>query len=178
MPHNPFGERTDFLLQKFEGWIRPHVQEIPAAQFYFSKLRMLVRVPVHIPSALENFIVPLEQFEIIINGMFAIQIDEFKLFDARLFHRTPKFNRPRKKTQVIIGPVIEAACDDLLRVIFEIVKNRNVRITRELRSLLTDLLIRPQILSWEIIIGTIIIWTQQDPANCMERNRAGDIRML
>ena len=120
----------------------------------------------------------LQQLEIILNRMLAIPIDELELLDARLLHRTPKFNRPGKHTDVLIRPSIEAAGDDLLRVIFEIMKDGNMGIGRDLRPLLADLLIGPQIIGRKRIIGTIIIRAQQHAAHRVEGDRASNIRML
>src|SRR5260221_720125 len=42
VPHDPIWKRTDFLFQIFERHVRPHVQKVPAAQFHFAKLRMII----------------------------------------------------------------------------------------------------------------------------------------
>ena len=87
--------------------------------------------------------------------MLAIPLDVLDLLDARLFHRTPKFDRPRKDTHVLIGPLIEGAGDDLLGMVLEIVKDGNVRISCDLRSLLANLLKCPQIIGGMFIIRAV-----------------------
>jgi len=61
---------------------------------------------------------------------------------------------------MFVCPCIEAAGDDLLGMIFEIVKDGNVRVTGDLRSLLANLLIGPQIFSEKFIVRAIILWTR------------------
>src|SRR6266542_2764557 len=107
--------------------------------------------------------------------MFTVSINELELLDTGLPHRTPEFNCPCEDAYVFICPGVEAARNDLLGMIFEIMKDRDMRITRDLRPLLTDLLKRPQILSWELIVRTIIIWTQQYATHRVKRNRASDV---
>ena len=89
--------------------------------------------------------------------MFAIPIDEFEFLNSSLLHRTPEFNRPRKHAEVFIGPCIKAAGDHLFGMVFEIMKDRDVRVARDLRALFADLLVGPQISSGKGIVGTVII---------------------
>src|SRR5512138_147907 len=63
-------------------------------------------------------------------------------------------------------------------MVFEIMEHRDIWITRDLGALLTDLLIRPQILRGELVVRAVIVRTQEDTAHRVEGDRAGDIGML
>jgi hypothetical protein len=126
---------------------------------------MLEGIPIHVSLAFENFIVPLQQLEIILNRMLAIPIDELELLDARLLHWTPEFHRPGEHAQMIVCPGIEAARNHLLRMIFEIMKDGDMWVGCDLCALFADLLIGPEVIGGEIIIGAIIIRTQQHAAH-------------
>src|SRR6266508_3360541 len=78
---------------------------------------------------------------------------------------------------MVIAPGIETACDHLLGMIFEIMKNRDVRIARNLRPLATDLLKGPQVVGRHLVVSAIVIRAQQHTAHSVERDRAGDIGM-
>src|SRR5262245_48794168 len=126
MPYDPIRERADLLFQQFQWRVRPYVHVVPAAQLHLAQLGMIERIPVDESFALEYFIVPFEQFKIILDRMLTKPVDELVLFDARLLLRAPEFHGPGEDAHVIIGPRVEAAGDDLLWMIFEIVKDRNV----------------------------------------------------
>src|SRR5258707_5771037 len=102
-------------------------------------------MPIDKTLALQNFIVPLEQFDIIFNRMITIPFDIFEILNARLLHWTPKLDRPRIHTAMLIRPFIERASDHFLGIIFELVEYRNIWIARDLGALRTNLLGCPHI---------------------------------
>src|SRR5688572_8476497 len=122
------------------------MHHIPTTQFDLSELRMFESIPVHISLALQDFIIPLEQFEIIFNRMFTIPLNVFEVFDTRLFHRAPKFNCPRIDTAMLVRPLIERASNYLFGMILEIAIRGNVWVSRNLGTLRADLLKGPQII--------------------------------
>src|SRR3990172_1492380 len=109
--------------------------------------------------------------------MLAIPFDHFEVFDTRLFLRTPKLNRPRKHAAMFVGPFIERTRDALLRIIFEAMICRQVRIPGDLGPLRADLFERPHILGGLLVVWLVTEAAQQHTAHCMERNRAGNVRM-
>src|ERR1051325_11098620 len=122
---------------------------------------MFIWIPIHIALAFENLIIPLKQLEVIIKRMLTIPINELEVLNLSLLHWTPKLHCPGVHTHMVVCPSIKATGNDLFGMIFEIMEDRDVWITREFRSLLTDLLERPQILGRHFIIGAVIIWPQQ-----------------
>src|SRR5512138_3624112 len=63
-------------------------------------------------------------------------------------------------------------------MVFEIMEHRDIWITRDLGALLTNLLIRPQILRGELVVRAVIVRTQDDTAHCVKGDRASDVGML
>src|ERR1043165_8996328 len=122
---------------------------------------MFIWIPIDIALTFENLIIPLKQLEVVIKRMLTVPIDELEVLNPSLLHRTPKLHCPGVHTHMVVRPGIKAAGNDLFGMIFEIMKDRDVWITREFRSLLTDLLERPQIFRRHFIIGAVIVWPQQ-----------------
>src|SRR5258706_1053397 len=97
-------------------------------------------MPIEKTLALQNFIVPLEQFDIIFNRVITIPFDIFEILNARLLHWTPKLDRPRIDTTMLIGPFIERAGDHFLGIIFEFMEYRNIWVACDLGTLRTNFL--------------------------------------
>ena len=109
--------------------------------------------------------------------MLAIPLDELVLVDAGRALRAPDLHRPREDAEVVVGPVVERAGDDLLRVIAEVVIDRDVRIAGDLGALRAELLVGPQVLGGQRVVGLVRVRPQQHAAVGVEEHRAGDVGM-
>src|SRR5271157_2590212 len=131
MPDQPFWKSLDFTFQKFGGRIRPSVQPVPATQFHLTQLRMVELVPIHIALAFEFCVAPFKDLPVISDRMLAEPIKIFIVLDSGLPDWTPDLHRPGEDAEMIVHPGIERAGSERLGMIFKIMKDRDVRITRQ-----------------------------------------------
>ena len=139
---------------------------------------MLEGIPGHETFAAQYFIIPLEQLEIVLDRMFAIPLDEFVVGDSGLALRAPDLHGPREYASVIVHPIVERPGDDFLGVISEVVEYRDVRITGCLGAFRTNFLIHPQVFDRQRVVGQMRRRAQQHAAIRVERDRAGNVRVL
>ena len=67
--------------------------------------------------------------------------------------RAPELGRPREHAEVVVHPVVRAALDRLLRLVLEVVEDRNRRIAGELGAALADQLVSAQIRGGKLVVG-------------------------
>ena len=137
---------------------------------------MLERIPAHVAFAAELAIAPAQELEIVLGRMLAVPVDEVIALDSRFLHRRPDLHRPEELPEVLVGPV-EPAGDDSLGVVFEIVKDRDVRIAGQLSPFRADLLVVPQVFTVHFGVGQMIERTQQYSAPGVKRHSSSDVRV-
>src|SRR5215467_430168 len=116
-PHEPLREARKLLLEHRMRRVRPGVERVPTAELDLPELRVPERIPVDETAAAERSIVPREELEVILHGVFAVPLDELVLRDPRRALRAPDLDRPGEHPEMVVGPVVERAGDDFLRVI-------------------------------------------------------------
>src|SRR5260370_30378172 len=92
--------------------------------------------------------------------MVEIPVDELVVGDPGRALCAPELRRPREHTEVLVEPVVRAALDDLLRVVLEVVEDRDGRIAGDLRRLFADPLVRTQVVGRQIVVPTSRIRAQ------------------
>src|SRR5215510_2505885 len=102
MPHQPFREPLDLLLEQRVRWIAPRIQRVPSTQLHRPQLWMLEGIPGNEAFARQYLVVPLEQLDIVIERIFAIRLDEFVVDDSGLTLRTPDLHGPREHAPMIV----------------------------------------------------------------------------
>src|SRR5579883_2741627 len=153
MPDSPIGERSDLLFEILGRGIAKSVERVPAAEFDLTQLRMLERIPGDVSLAFQFVIRPGQHLQVVLDGMLAVPLDKLALFDARMNLRRPDFARPREDAQMAVHPVVKDARDYLFGMVAEVVIHADRRVARQFGSLRADLLERPQILGWQLIVG-------------------------
>ena len=103
---------------------------------------MVERIPGHVGLSPQLAIAPGEQLQVVLGRVRAIPLDEVVVLDSRLAHRRPDLHGPEELPQVLVDPV-EAAGDHLLRVVLEVVEDRDVGIAGELGALLAEEPVEP-----------------------------------
>ena len=105
------------------------------------ELRMVELVPVDVALAVELLVVPAEELEVVLGRVLLHPLDEAVVLDARLALGAPELGRPREDAEVVVEPVVPAALDRRLRVVAEVVEDRDRRVPGALRGLVAQQLV-------------------------------------
>src|SRR5262249_19733409 len=119
------------------GRVAEHREPVPAAELDRAELWMLERVPVDVALAAELAVAPAQELEVVLGGMLAIPVGVVIALDPRLPDRRPDLDRPDALAEVLVDTV-EAAGDDIIGVVFEVVEDRDVGVSRELGRFLPE----------------------------------------
>ncbi len=79
---------------------------------------------------------------------------------------------------MVVQPVVRTALDRLLRVVLEVVEDRDRRIAGDLRRLLAEQLVRPQVVRRVVLVGIARVRPQVDSAERVVREVGSDVRPL
>ncbi len=90
---------------------------------------MLERVPVDV--ALAELVRELQHGELVLGRVLAQPVDEVVLLETGLALRAPELGHPRIGAEVVVDPVDVAALDHHLRVVLEVVEDRDGGIARD-----------------------------------------------
>ena len=111
---------------------------------------MLERVPVDV--ALAELVRELQHGELVLGRVLAQPVDEVVLREAGRALRAPELGHPRVRAEVVVDPVDVAALDDHLRVVLEVVEDRDRRVAGEARRLLAHELERAEVGHREVVV--------------------------
>ena len=110
--------------------------------------------------------------------MVAHPLDVLVALDSSLALWAPELCRPGVDPEVVVQPVVRSALDRLLRVVLEVVEDRDRRIAGDFRGLLAEQLVRPQVVRRIVIVGVARIRAQVDAAEGVVREMCRDVRPL
>jgi hypothetical protein len=126
---------------------------VPPTELDPTELRVVVGVPLDESLAAELLVAPGEELEVVVEGVVEPPVDELHVLDPRGALRAPELGRPRVDAEVVVGPVVRDARDDLLRVVLEVVVHAHRGIPRELCRLLADDLEHAQVERRQVVVG-------------------------
>src|SRR2546423_10038433 len=129
--------RRDLVLETVERDVEPVVDRVPSTELDLAELRMLELVPVDIRTRIV-LLRPLEQRDVVLDRMVPDPVGEVVVGETGLPLWAPELRRPREDAEVVVQPVVRASLDGLLRLVLEVVADRDGRITRQLASPLSD----------------------------------------
>ena len=95
--------------------------------------------------------------------------------DTGLALRAPDLGGPGKDSQMLVAPVVKDPRDDLLGMVLKVMVDRDGWVAGQLCPLLTNGLIRPQILGRERVIGLRAVGPQKHARVRMKRHCVADI---
>src|ERR1700728_349439 len=105
--------------------------------------------------------------------MIAVPVDPFTIVDTGCLLRIPQLQRPREATPVLVDPV-ERDGNELIRVVLEVVPDRNRRVSREFLALPALCLVGPQILRDHLVVRLGSQGTQQCTRESMQAGAAAN----
>src|SRR3989441_7521737 len=105
---------------------------------------MVERAPVEVALAIELLVAPLEELQIVLRLVLLDPLDVLVVLDPGLALRAPELRRPREDAEVVVEPVVRRALDRLLRLVPELVEDRDRGVPGDLRRLGPDHLVRAQ----------------------------------
>src|SRR5215210_6602366 len=123
----------DLPLEELRRHVAPAVHDVPAAELDLAELLVLERIPIDVALAVQGLVVPAQELEVILRVVILEPFDEAEVLDPGLTLRAPELGRPGKDADVVVEPVMASALDRLLRVVLEVVEDRDGRIAGSLR---------------------------------------------
>ncbi len=176
MPDRKISVRGDLALEELRRDVRPRVHEVPAAELDLAELVVLVRVPVDIPFPVQLLVAPPDELEIVLRWVVAHPVDVLVALDPRLPLRAPELRRPGVDPEVVVQPVVRAALDRLLRVVLEVVEDRDRGISGQLGRLLAEQLVCPQVVRRVVLVRVARVRPEVDAAERVVGEVRGDVR--
>ena len=168
------GVRAHLLLEPRERRVVPEADEIPAPELDRAELRMLERVPVDV--ALAELVRELQQREVVLGRVLADPVDEVVVGEAGGALRAPELRHPRVDAEEVVDPVDVAAADDHLRVVLEVVEDRDRRVAGEARRLLAHELERAEVGRREVLVRARGVRAEMDAGEGVVADVARDVR--
>ena len=136
---------------------------------------MVERVPVHVRVGIV-LARPADERDVVLDRVLANPVRQVVVGQAGLPLRAPELGRPGEDTEVVVHPVVRAALDRLLRVVLEVVEDRDSRIPRELGAARTDDLVRTQVVRRKVVVRSPGVRPQVHAAERVVRDVSGDVR--
>ena len=166
----------DLPLEKLRRHVAPAVHDVPAAELDLAELLVLERIPVDVALPVQGVVVPAQELEVVLRRVILEPFDEAEVLDPGLPLRAPELGRPGEDAEVVVEPVVAPALDRLLRVVLEVVEDRDGRVAGALRRLLAEELVRAQVERRVVIVVVARVRTQMDARERVVGDVAGDVR--
>ena len=138
---------------------------------------MLELVPVDV-AAVAELVGELQDLEVVLGRVIADPVDEVVVLEAGRALRAPELGHPRERAEEVVDPVDVAAADDHLRVVLEVVEDRDRRVAGEPRRLLADELERAEVDRREVVVRAAGVRAQVHAAERVVADVARDVRAI
>src|SRR5207244_12637756 len=113
--------------------------------------------------------------DVVLDGMLANPVREVVVRDPGLALRAPELGRPREHAEVLVQPFVRAALDRLLRVVLEVVEDRDGRVAGALGGFGTEDRKSTRVVREQVVVGLPRVWAQVHAAERVVRDVAGDV---
>src|SRR6266540_4915290 len=176
MEDGEVGVRSDLPLEELRRHVAPAIHDVPAAELHLAELFVLEGVPVGVALPVQLLVVPAQELQVVFRLVVLEPLDELVVGDPGLALGAPELGRPRKDTVVVVEPVVPAALDLALRVVLEVVEDRDGRVAGALRRLLSKQLVGAEVEGRVVVVVVARVGAEMNSREGVVGDVAGDVR--